>query len=515
MNFAALIAELSISGSRLSDGSPNASGRIWFFQPGGNTPVNVYSDAAASAIVTQPVVLTDGGLLNRTDFAGGIFATQPIRVYIEDSATNVVSDVVYIPATSGDVGVNNDFFPNATTLDEVITQVGTSVGGTGGNFLESAGATERTIHDKFVEQGISVMDFGADPTGVGVSTTAFQNTFSEAKTRSANIIIPAGTYRTDQAVTLSNATGVKVIGQGRGTTVIVPTNAAANAFTFTACTSSGISGMSIRHTTGSTGAAVAVGGASPNFVAKDLDIPANATYVGFDYALDFSGASDFDLIENCQVNANLVAVRENATSSAKPQVLIGNTIGATSAAPVSPTSGVELNGTNGPYYFFGNRIFGATNNILFSSASAAGGDRFIANDIGSVLGSVAYGGGTASMFPQSGNGVDGYTEDVASGGTFTPNLLKGNHIRVRATSTGAAITIAAPTPAPSAGQYGIRFFLDIFNNAGGAISNPYTMNAIYHLATVPNQTDLNHNLYELLWDASASVWRQAALSVTT
>ena len=510
-NFAALIAPLSISGSRLSTGAANDTGKVYFLRPGTNTQVNVYSDAEASAIVTQPVTLTSGGKLNTTDFPDGIFATQPIRLLIQDVSGNTVTDQIYIPATAGNVGISNSA-TTATTLDGWITQARTSTGGTDFNYLQSLGATARTIASKFREGGVSVLDFGADPTGVGISTTAFQNAFNQAVALSVNVIVPAGTYKTDQAITMSSATGVQVIGQGRGNTIIKPTHATANAFTFTACTSSGIHDMSILQVTGSTGAAVAVGGASPNFKITSLYVPANGTYVGFAYGIDFSGASDFDLISNCEMNGSTRAWRFTSTSSTKPNVAIGNQLGASSAAPVSPASAVELGGGNGPYFFYGNRIVGTTNNVLFSGTAAAS---FFANNIGSILGSTSFSGGTASMFPQLGNGVDGYTEDVTSGGTFTPNLLKGNHIRVRATSTGAAITIAAPTPAPAAGQYGIRFYLDIFNNAGGALSNPYTMNAAYHLATVPNQTDLNHNLYELLWDASSSVWRQVSLSVTT
>lgn len=509
-NFAALIDTLSVSGSRLTDGTANASGQVWFFQPGTNTPVNVYADAEATIIVTQPVTLGEGGRLP-TQYSAGVFATQPIRILIQDASGSTVTDNTWIPASAGDTGVDNDGFTD-TTMDGVLDAAFTSFGGQDFKYKESGGATSRYVKAKLAEQGVSVEDFGAVGDGNADDTSAIQQAFARATVLGVNVIWPAGTYKTSAAITLTNASGVKVIGAGRGTTIITPTHATANAFTFTACSSCGISGMSILHTAGSTGAAIAVGGASPNFIAKDVEIPANGTYAGFDYAFDFSGASDYDLIENCQVNANLVAIRENATSNAKPQVMIGCQVGATSAAPVSPTSGIELNGLNGPYYFFANRIFGATNNVLFSAAQTA---TFIGNSISSVLGSVSFSGATAAIFPQIANGVDGYTEDVASGGTFTPNLAKGNHIRVRATSTGAAITIAAPTPAPAAGQYGIWFFLDIFNNAGGALSNPYTMDATYHLATVPNQTDLNHNLYLLLWDASASVWRQVSLSVTT
>jgi hypothetical protein len=327
------------------------------------------------------------------------------------------------------------------------------------------------------------------------------------------VIFPAGTFKTDQAITLTSATGVQIIGAGHGATIIKPTHATANGFTFTSCTGCGIHGVSILHTSGSTGAGV-LASASLNFSVSDVVVLANATYVGFAYGMDFSGNGTIDYLSNCySINGSTRGVRIANAGTSQAQLISGNQIGAASAAPVFPASGLEFASATGTYYLTGNNITGGTNNVLFSGTMTS--VRFIGNDVSSVLGSVAFSGGTAALFPQIGNAIYGYTVDVASAGTATPDLNKGNHIRIRATSTGAAITIAAPTPAPASGQFGVFLFLDIFNNAGGALSNPYTMNAAYHLATVPNQTDLNHNQYLLIWDASSSVWRQVSLSVTT
>lgn len=509
-NFAALIEDLSIAGSRLTDGTPNASGVVYFFQPGTNVQVNVYAGADASVVVTQPITLGEGGKLP-SELSAGVFATQPVRILIQDASGNTVTDSTYIPATAGDVGVSN-VATTATTLDAWITQAQTSTGGTNLQYKESGGATERPIQDKFREQGISVKDFGAKGDGINVDTTAINAALSRAKVLSCNVLFPAGTYKTDGALTLTSATGVQLIGAGHAATVIKPTHSTANGFTFTSCTGCGIHGMSILHTTGSTGAGF-LASACLNFSVNDVAILANATYVGFDYGMDFSGNGTIDYLTNCySLNANLVALRLGNSGTSQAQIISGNQIGASSAAPVSPTSGIEFTATGGTYYLTGNTIVGATNNVLFSAMPSA---KFLGNANDVILGSTQFSGATATLFPQLGNGVYGYTEDVASAGTFTPNLLKGNHIRVRATSTGAAITIAAPTPAPSASQFGVWFFLDVFNNAGGALSNPYTIDAAYRLATVPNQTDLNHNQYLLVWDPTTSKWRQVSLSVTT
>jgi hypothetical protein len=510
-NFAALIDVLSVAGSRLSDGTANVSGKVWFYQPGTNNPVNAYSDAAATTIITQPVTLTSGGLVNRSDFPEGIYVIQPVRLYVEDVNGNAVVDTTYIPATAGDVGVSNTGFTDST-LDDVLSKAYASVGGQDWQYKESAGATERTLKAKLAEGGISVKDFGAVGDGIAIDTTAFQSALNRAKALSCNVIVPAGTYKTDQAETLTSATGVQIIGAGHGATIITPTHATANAFTFTSCTGCGIHGLSINHTSGSTGAAVAAS-ASLNFSASDLSIPANASFVGFAYGMDFSGNGTIDLLANCyQINGSTRAVRIAYVGTSQAQIISGNQFGASAAAPVPCPSALEFAGATGTYFLTGNNIVGATNDVLFSGAMTSA--VFVGNSIPVVLGSTQFSGATAALFPQLANGVYGYTEDVASGGTFTPNLLKGNHIRMRLTSTGVAYTVAAATPAPAAGQYGVWFILDIFNNAAGAVTAGSGLAAAYH-ATAPSLVDTEHTSYIFFWDASASVWRQLSRSVTT
>jgi hypothetical protein len=493
-NYAALIDVLTVAGSRLSTGSANASGVVYFFQPGGNTPVDVYTDAAATTVATQPLTLTAGGLLNRTTFPNGIYVTQPVRLLVQDVDGNTVVDTVYVPATAGDVGVDNDGFTDST-LDGVLDKAFTSFGGQDWKYKESGGATSRTIKAKFQEQGIWVTDYdGVDPTGVGVSTTGIQAAFNRAKALSTNVLFPDGTFKTDQAITMTGASGVKVIGAGRDTTIITPTHATANAFTFTACASGGISGMSILHTTGSTGAAVAVGGASPNFAASGLYVPANGTYAGFAYGFDFSGASDFDLISYCDMNGSTRTGRFGGTSSTKPNVLIGNQFGASGAAPVPSTVAVEFNGGNGPYILLGNRIIGNTSAILYNASFTGTSTRQSGNTFfstGAVTIDVSGFASDRDLVRLEGNDVNGYAVNVLSGATATPDRSKGRHIRISGT-----------------------LYISFRNAAGGAITG-WTMAADYHLSAGPSTTDGQITSYHLKWDADASVWREFSRAVTT
>ena len=62
----------------------------------------------------------------------------------------------------------------------------------------SAGAVNRPINQKLAET-ISVLDFGADPTGATSSLTAFQNAINAAR----YIYVPSGTYKLDSQLVIS------------------------------------------------------------------------------------------------------------------------------------------------------------------------------------------------------------------------------------------------------------------------------------------------------------------------
>ncbi len=515
-NFAALIDTLSISGSHLTDGSPNASGVVWFFQPGTNTPVNVYADAEATIIVTAPVTLGAGGLLP-SQYSDGIFATQPIRIYIEDASTNVVSDNVWIPASAGDTGVENDGFTDST-LDDVLTAAFTSTGGQDFKYKESGGATERTIKAKFAEIWISVKDFGAVGDGNTIDTSAIQATIDRVKALGGGVVwFPPGTYAVDAVITMTSGTGVALRGAGLSASKIVTSHASANVFTFTTCTSLTVEGLGISASDANSASAISLVGCTRVWL-RNLLVN---TFGGGTFLIPVIAASNTTTIrmDSCELTA------QSADASARALKLSNTSVTAIFGGTYDGKSGAAME-------FAGTTSFVSVVGTVFGNSSANIGCLWTAGMTGTdftVVGcpTLRSAAGTVTTpfdlsalstnprFRQWGNEVDGYTADVASGGTATPDLSRGNQIRIRATSTGAAITIAAPTPAPSSLMNGERLYLDIFNNAGGALSNAYTMNAVYHLATVPNQTDLNHNVYCLEWDPNSSVWRQVSLSVTT
>lgn len=498
-NFAALIDVLSISGSRLSDGSPNASGKVWFFEPGGNTPVNVYSDAEASAIVTAPVTLTDGGLVSRSDYPDGIFATQPIRLYIEDVDGNLVGDLVWIPATAGDTGLSNAGWTDST-IDGAFTKLFTSTGGQDGKYKESDGATERTTQDKFRELGISVKDFGAVGNGVAIDTTAIQSAVSRVKALGGGVVyFPPGTYLIDQAITLSSGTGIKFVGSGPSATFLTQSNATANIFTVATCTDISFEGMTVKHTSSTTGGAFVLTSVN-GLTFTRCTVAATAPIIGFRYGM-YLDVCTYVSLYDCQVAVNTVdASARSFLLSASFRVVI---VGGQYTSP-GGTYGSEITGNSGRF-----TAIGATFGEAVRLAASVANNQFTFIGCAMVAPSIAT--ATDMVLRTFNCAVDGYSVNVTTGGTVTPDRQQGNDIKIVGTTTGSAYTINVPTPAPTSAEFGVLLSLQLNNSAGAPITG-WGLAAGYH-ATAPSAVDGERTNYLFRWDGT--LWRQIARSVST
>lgn len=88
-------------------------------------------------------------------------------------------------------------------------------------FEQTGSTTNRPINLKLAET-VSVLDFGADPTGAADSTTALQNAINFCQTNKKTLLINGGTYQTTAALVINNTygQGLTVIGEGEGTSVI-------------------------------------------------------------------------------------------------------------------------------------------------------------------------------------------------------------------------------------------------------------------------------------------------------
>ncbi|RQV20760.1 pectate lyase [Burkholderia cenocepacia] len=84
--------------------------------------------------------------------------------------------------------------------------------------LKATGAVDRQLATLLQEDKISVVSFGADPTGTNPSATAIQNAinYACASPWQKTVYQPPGVYLWDHGVTINACDGVKLIGSGMG-----------------------------------------------------------------------------------------------------------------------------------------------------------------------------------------------------------------------------------------------------------------------------------------------------------
>jgi hypothetical protein len=153
-----------------ANGNPLAGGFVYYYIPSTTTFKNTYQNAALTILNTNPIVLDSAGECIAygvgsfrqivTDVNGNLIWDQPTISLL----TNDASNVIYIQGSTGSVS--------------------------------------RTVQSK-LQESISVLDFGADPTGVTDSLAAFNSaiasfsnnaTFSPPYSGGNTILVPQGTY---------------------------------------------------------------------------------------------------------------------------------------------------------------------------------------------------------------------------------------------------------------------------------------------------------------------------------
>lgn len=156
-----------------TNGQPLEDGYIWLgvanLDPQGN-PINVYWDAALTQLAGQPI-RTQGGypvnsgtparLYVNSDYSIRVMNKNGSSVYSAPAATERYSDVVVSGINAEDVVYDPPFI----------------------------GGFQTNVEEKLA-QTVSVIDFGADPTGVADSTTEIQ----AALDASTSVFFPSGTY---------------------------------------------------------------------------------------------------------------------------------------------------------------------------------------------------------------------------------------------------------------------------------------------------------------------------------
>lgn len=151
------------------NGNPLSGGLLYTYEAGTTTPAITYTSSSGATANPNPVVL---------DAAGRV----PEQIWLSTAYT-----YKFLLRTSAGVSIwSKDNIP-ATVASTVV------------QFIQAgAGAVPRTAQSK-MRDFVSVLDFGADPTGAADSTNAFNNATA------VPVFIPAGTYRTDGTVTGAQA----------------------------------------------------------------------------------------------------------------------------------------------------------------------------------------------------------------------------------------------------------------------------------------------------------------------
>lgn len=534
----ALIRELAIAGSRKSDGTANASGKVFLYEPGTTTLRPGYTDDTLSTAWT-----TSGGGIPLD--AGGrvaIWINEMVDVVVADSSGTTVNTFVgynktraeqvevendnYLGALTDSSGATSNALGGKTNLDDILTRAAGSLG-PDFKYLESANATSRPYIEVIGDIHVSVKDFQAVGNGVADDTPAIQLAANRAKARGGGVVYwPPGTYIVS-TVALASATGVSFRGAGEKASIIKSSSTTANVMELTSCTGFSIEGIKITAAATNAASAIVLTGCTYATLRNVLiDDSGGGSFLIPLIAASSSANLRFDGcdIYGKQNDANGRSIRLTDTTDV---VMVGGYLRENAGAAV------EFAGATGRVTMLGVRAkagaLGSPKGLLWN-ANCTGQDFTV---IGCPSFREALGAyvtpfdmsalATDVRFFQYANQVDGYQEDVASGGTVTPNRTRGTDIRYRGTTTGVAYTVNAPVPTPVAGATaGMRdtlLRLTFHNNAGGAVTG-WNLNAAFHRgpAGAPaaiDTTDTYVTVITFQWDARDSVWREISRVVTT
>jgi len=478
---ATVIHSLAVSGSRRTDGTVNAGGRIFLTRPGtANTRVTGYQDKDKSAAHT----LVSGGYL--LDAAGkiGIFVDEPCTVRIEDqdgitvdqfSTEPTVSAGLVEVINSGYTGIDPDtgqyVAGERTYLSRILSSFASSVGGVDGKFLANGNATGRYLKDAISDFGVSVKTFGAVGNGVADDTVPIQNTVNFVRSLGGGtVLFPPGGYKITSPITVPSGT-ISFVGQSLTTSIISNANLAANAFTATSGTSHAWRNLAITGSGGtSTGSAIALGtstevvfenveisshtkgisgGGAGSVYLSNVTIPSNVAT-----GLDLTGAAFDVTIIGGSYTTSTISIAIGSTSKAK---IIGTTVS-------SGTAGIDIQSTASLY------AYGVINTGVSVGlrTSATAGAVFHA----------ACNWGTLGVTDQRTGAPVAYT--FAADGNFTPLPSQADEIRV--TVTAAAVVTVNNITAIGAGR---PFTLICSRSTAGAVTWTFDTKYVLSAAVAP------------------------------
>jgi hypothetical protein len=222
-----------------------SGGKLYTYAAGTTTPAATYTSSTGATAHTNPIIL---------DSAGRVPSGE---IWLTDGATYKFvlknSSDVLIATYDNIVGINDTTSTNAAIAVVVANLASTSDNAKGDaliGFKQSntsgflANAVARTVNTK-LQEFVSVLDFGADPTGTADSTASFNSAIATGKA----VYIPNGTYSVADVGVVDN---MVVYGESRiGVVLEVNTNGS-GAFTCTGATNIRISNLKMKAKSGVT-----------------------------------------------------------------------------------------------------------------------------------------------------------------------------------------------------------------------------------------------------------------------
>jgi hypothetical protein len=214
-----------------NNGNPLSGGKIYTYAAGTTTPLVTYTSRTGLIANSNPIILDSAG---RTPEQ--IWSTEGLlyKYVVADSNDNVIRtwDNIGGSVVASDLAQDLANTTNNAKGDALIGFKQSNASG----FLTNAVA--RTVNDKLQER-VSVLDFGADSTGILDSTNAFNSALATGK----RVFVPKGTYLVADIQLPSNA---YIEGEERANVLLVVNTNNSGAFTFAECQSTVVENLSIR-----------------------------------------------------------------------------------------------------------------------------------------------------------------------------------------------------------------------------------------------------------------------------
>jgi hypothetical protein len=177
-----------------NNGNPLSGGLIYTYAAGTTTPAATYTSSTGLTANANPIVLDSAG---RTPQEIWFTEGASYKFVLRDSTGTLIGTYDNL------VGVND--------VTDVLADLSASSGSSLVGFIQGGtGAVARTVQSKLRET-CSIVDYGADPTGVSNSGTAIQLALQSG---AQYVYVPAGTFAMTTNISVTLTTDVKFYGLG-------------------------------------------------------------------------------------------------------------------------------------------------------------------------------------------------------------------------------------------------------------------------------------------------------------